>query len=99
MSKRDLTANTTKYRKSEFLESVRSPSGFWFVFHAFFGRGMYLDKRAAEVLEDFSEPRRLEELETVPSDLLDEYRRRGFIVNADSPEREKVVNQYLKYYP
>ncbi|MBW2324545.1 MAG: hypothetical protein JRF41_13730, partial [Deltaproteobacteria bacterium] len=35
----------------------------------------------------------------VPSDLLDEYRRRGFIVNADSPEREKVVNQYLKYYP
>jgi len=88
-----------KYKKSDFLRSVDCAAGFKVLFHAFFGRGMYLENRWAETLDSFSSPRTLSDGAFIPWELLREFIGRGFVVRADESEREIIENHYLAYTP
>jgi len=64
------------------------------IFHSFFGLGMYLENHSANALNSFSTSRALSEERYIPPELLQEFVRRGFLVQAGKPEREEIVSQY-----
>ena len=87
------------YRKSEFVQTIPCPSDFSILYHTFFGRAMYLHTEVAAQLDFFILPRPLSGKISLPAALLNEFRSRGFIVKADSPEREKLLGTFEAYVP
>ncbi len=86
-------------KTSDFLHSVQHPSGLRYIYHSFFGLGMLLKNQMNDLLNGFRTPRPISHIKDVPLKILLEFVRRGFLVEADIPEREKVINQFTDTTP
>jgi uncharacterized protein len=99
MNKTPSATAQDKYRKSEFIQTVPCLSNYSVIYHSFFGRAMYLYSGAAAQLDLFTTPRPLSHKTPFPAALLNEFLRRGFIVNAGSAEREEALDTFKAYVP
>lgn len=84
-----------KYKRSQFLQSIKCTPEYTTFFHSFFGRGLVVRTGIAESLLSAVAPVPLSRFKNIPNKLLQEFIDRDFLVHAGLKERDYVVGQFI----